>query len=607
MSKVTSPTKLYIKELNLELLQPNTKTYMDKDQGGSKHVVIGKPGCFKAGTRVLMYDGDVKNVENIKQGERVMGDDSTPRVVQELCHNYDEMFEIIPNKGITITVNRQHILSLKCTGYNSHKKGEIIDITVDEYLKKSKTFQKRYKWYRTGVEFSTNKVEFHPYIIGVWLGDGTSATCEITNIDKEIVDYLQDYFTRKGYLITKKGSDKEKSITYRIRSQEGTKGKNGFLNFLRKNNLLNNKHIPHKYKINSRENRLELLAGLIDTDGYYDTKGKGFEITQKNERLVDDIIFVSRSLGFSAYKKICLKSCRNSPDPNHVDTYYRCFISGNGIEEIPSKLHRKQSLKRNQIKDNLVTGFKLKSVGYGEYYGFTLSNNHRFLLEDFSVVHNTGKSTLIASLLYAKKHIYPCGMVISGTEDSNGFYKTMFPSTFIFNKYDEEQLRSFIKRQKIAKKHLSNPWGVCILDDCTDNPGLFRKPLQQGIYKNSRHWKMWYILSLQYCMDVKPVIRTNVDGTFILREPNLKNRRSLWENYAGIIPDFSMFCDIMDQITNDYTALYIHNATKSNNLEDCLFWYKAKPIPKGFKFGCPDYWSFHYARYNPDYVEPFLS
>ena len=95
---------------------------------------------------------------------------------------------------------------------------------------------------------------------------------------------------------------------------------------------------------------------------------------------------------------------------------------------------------------------------------------------------NTGKSTLIASLLYAKRNIYPCGAVFSGTEDSNGFYKRMFPSTFIFNKYDEEQLKSFISRQKIAKKHVANPWAVCLLDDCTDTPGIFTKPLQQNIY-----------------------------------------------------------------------------------------------------------------------------
>ena len=219
----------------------------------------------------------------------------------------------------------------------------------------------------------------------------------------------------------------------------------------------------------------------------------------------------------------------------------------------------------------------------------------------------TGKSTLISALLYSKKHIFPCAMVFSGTEDSNGFYKKMIPDSFIFNTYDEDKIKDYIKRQKIAKQHLQNPWSVLLIDDCTDDPRIFNKPLQQKLYKNGRHWKMLYILSLQYCMDVKPSIRTNVDGTFILREPNLKNRKSLWENYAGIIPDFTMFCSIMDQITDNFTALYIHNATRSNQLEDCIFWYKATPPPKNFKMGCAENWEFHFSRYNPNYVPPLFS
>lgn len=218
----------------------------------------------------------------------------------------------------------------------------------------------------------------------------------------------------------------------------------------------------------------------------------------------------------------------------------------------------------------------------------------------------TGKTTLITSLLYAKKHIIPVGMVTSGTEDSNGHYGKMFPSTFVFNKYDEDNMLKFKHRQKIAKKHLENPWAVNLLDDCTDKPAIFRSPVQQDYYKNGRHWKMLYIVSLQYCMDVLPVIRTTVDGTFILRETNLKNRKALYENYAGIIPDFSLFCDIMDQITDDYTALYIHNATMENDWRKCVFWYKARPAPDGFKFGCPDYWSFHFDRFNPEYVDPIF-
>ena len=117
---------------------------------------------------------------------------------------------------------------------------------------------------------------------------------------------------------------------------------------------------------------------------------------------------------------------------------------------------------------------------------------------------------------------------------------------------------------------------------------------------------MLFILSLQYCMDIPPVIRTNVDGTFILREPNMKNRHKLWENYAGIFPDFTMFCDVMDQITDDYTALYIHNATTSNRLEDCVYYYRAEELPpSNFRFGCVDYWEFHNQRMNPDYITPF--
>lgn len=220
----------------------------------------------------------------------------------------------------------------------------------------------------------------------------------------------------------------------------------------------------------------------------------------------------------------------------------------------------------------------------------------------------TGKTTLITSLLYEKKHVFPIGMVMSGTEDSNGHYRRLFPSTFVYNKLHEDKIEDFVKRQKIAKNHIpQNPWALLLLDDCTDDPKLFNKPLFQGLYKNGRHWKMMFILSLQYCMDVKPVIRTNIDGTFILREPNMKNRRALWENYAGIIPDFAMFCEVMDKITDDYTALYIHNSTQSNNIEDCVFYYKADPhISKDFKFGSEEFWDFHIDRYDDNYTEAIM-
>ena len=210
----------------------------------------------------------------------------------------------------------------------------------------------------------------------------------------------------------------------------------------------------------------------------------------------------------------------------------------------------------------------------------------------------TGKTTLITSLLYEKSHIFPVGVAMSGTEDSNGHYSKIFPSSFVFNSLDKPVIEQFINRQKLAKQHLPNPWGVLLLDDCTDDPKLFNDPMFLGIFKNGRHWKMWFVLSLQYALDIKPAIRTNIDGTFILRETNLRNRKILHDNFAGVIPDFALFCDILDQLTDDYSAVYIHNATTSNKMEDCVFWYKAKPVPENFRLGCDDYWDFHDQRFD---------
>ena len=501
---------LLINELDLNSIQPNSETYKNADQGGSKIVVIGKPGCFQKGTKILMYNGSIKNVEDIQTGDIVMGDDSGKKIVQELCSNIDKMYEICPLYCDKVIVNNQHILSL------INEKNTIIDITVEKYLN-CYTQYKKYKWFKTSVEFPEQELLVDPYLFG------------------NSLHLLYD--------------------------------------------------IPDNYKINTMYHRLELIAGFLDEHSYYTSTQ--IEIVL-NSFLYEDFSFLIQSVGLLIKK-----------EEDVATNVVKCVILGE-ISKIPT-----QKYKYKNTNHTLHCHFSIRFDRYNRYYGFVLNDNHRFLLKDFSVVHNTGKSTLISSLLYAKRDIYPCGIIFSGTEDSNGYYKQMFPNSFIYDKYDEKILKQFIKRQKLSKTYLPNPWAICLLDDCTDDPIIFNKPVQQGIFKNSRHWKMLYILSLQYCMDVKPVIRTNVDGTFILRETNLKNRKSLWENYAGIISDFSQFCDIMDQLTDDYTALYIHNATKSNKLEDCLFWYKAIKVPSSFKFGSKYFWDFHITRYNNNYVDNY--
>ncbi len=210
----------------------------------------------------------------------------------------------------------------------------------------------------------------------------------------------------------------------------------------------------------------------------------------------------------------------------------------------------------------------------------------------------TGKSTLIKSLLYAKRHIIPAAMVASGTEEENPFYRDFLPDLFIHPGYDEAQVESFINRQKYAVKFLPNPWCILLLDDCTDDKKIFNRAQQQGLFKRGRHWKTLYFLAQQYAIDLPASLRPSVDGVFILREPNEIVRKKIWENFAGSAGSFKQFCQLMDELTEDHTAIYIHNRATSNNLEDCVFYYKAKEPPADFRFGCEDYWRFHEGRYD---------
>jgi len=184
-------------------------------------------------------------------------------------------------------------------------------------------------------------------------------------------------------------------------SPKSNKGCNTFLEFLKQYNMLDNKHIPDIYKYNSRDVQLSILAGLIDSEGY--NHMNCYDICLVNETLLDDIIYISRSLGFSAYKKECKKVCTNGKNGRVEGTYYRTIIHGKGLDEIPVILERKRVEARQQIKNALVTGIHLEPLGEGDYYGFEIDGNHRFLLGDFTVTHNTSSIKAIANT--ARRHI----------------------------------------------------------------------------------------------------------------------------------------------------------------------------------------------------------
>ncbi len=215
-----------------------------------------------------------------------------------------------------------------------------------------------------------------------------------------------------------------------------------------------------------------------------------------------------------------------------------------------------------------------------------------------------GKSILIKAILYSKKHIIPVGQFYSGTEDSNHTFTGFAPSLFVdttlgnyVNSWDD-----YHKRQKICMKYIENPWNVRVEDDCSADTKIFNKETYHDVFKNDRHRKTLFLLSLQYAMDIKPVIRTCIDGTFILREAAPKARKTLIENYVPILKTMHEFDAVMDAICVDHTSLFINNKTQSSDPEEILYYYKADKkktdLLDKIKFGCDEYWHFSDQRLN---------
>lgn len=333
--------------------------------------------CFLAGTKFVMFDGSLKNVEDIVVGDILMGPDSTPRTVLATTSGFDDMYKIIPTNGIPHTVNSKHIIR---TIFKSTT-NIIKNITAPEYIAhitKTPRAKELYGLERIGVEFKHKDVILDPYVLGIWLGDGDSYDNDICCSDIEIIEYLNDYIKRKHLQLSiSKYNNTDKAINVGIRNIEGY-NVNVFRNALKTLNLFNNKHIPDDYIKNDRIVRLQLLAGLIDTDGYLDVKKHNFEITQKRKNIADAIVYIARSLGIKTSVSVLHHGSK---------TYYKVKLLSN-CDMIPTKVKRKQCPVHKKTLNSNKTTFDIQRVGYDKYYGFELDGDHLCLLEDFTITHN---------------------------------------------------------------------------------------------------------------------------------------------------------------------------------------------------------------------------
>lgn len=361
-----------------EILGVTSKDNISKLRG-KRSVFLGieEFGCHIKGTEVLMYDGLIKNVEDIVVGDILMGDDNTPRVVKELYSGTDQLYKITLSNGDYQIVNSHHPVyfkrySRKHNVYTEHT------LTAPELLE-VKGLSKGYYIPKATIYFPYTPVAINPYFLGLWLGDGDSTRLDIANKDPEVLNWLLN-----NYEGTIRASNQSDSCKIFHISKVAHVYNRLFLEY----NLYNNKHIPQDYKINAPEIQLQVVAGLIDTDGTYDSKKNFFEITQRYDRkhILEDVKFMCESNGLE-----CSLSTRKGSGKKPGILHYRLRISGD-LSIIPTKINRKRGIYSAPYRSRLNWcdyTFKVEPYGKGEYYGFTVDKNHLFVLGDLTVTHNT--------------------------------------------------------------------------------------------------------------------------------------------------------------------------------------------------------------------------
>jgi hypothetical protein len=441
--------------------QQSVYNYMTKtDQRGILlYHSVGSGKCMKIDTPILMYDGTIKKIQDIKIGDLIMGDDSEPRNILSLARGVDRMYNIKYNNGEFYTVNEAHILCLKvpsypeivcsekgceinyiynnefCTyafyyrnnncdeiKYINNKANEcytslqtkisdqIIEISVIDYLKLSEDRKKILKGYKTAITFPEKLVPIDPYVMGIWLGD--------INTDNFI----------------KYSKEQDSKLLLELKK----------LNLI---GIKNNKHIPLVYKCNSRKNQLELLAGIIDSKGSFSRK-KGFNIPfnniNKNTKLLKDIIYLCRSLGLLCYTKSYKK-------------INKIFIYGKGIYEIPV-LEFPDDIWKSQIYNNRDktngTKIQVEYCNIDNYFGFTIDGNSRYVLGDFTVTHNTITSISIAEHF---RQLNRDIIIISSKSLQNNYKKEINSFSKKLNpNITEEELEEIISKYKFVTSNAKN-------------------------------------------------------------------------------------------------------------------------------------------------------
>ena len=366
--------------------------------------------CLAIGTQVIMHDGTLRNVEDVKQGECVMGPDSSPRKVLSTTRGQGKLFKVHQTFGQDYVVNEAHILSLKKSGSSIRDTAKnelgrypswpnVVNMPVTEVAQQSERWRYNFRGYRAGrLQFKHQRVSIDPYLLGVWLGDGTSREMRITTPDDVIIQHCRG-------VVESLGGRLSVCQEHKTAKNIGFVFKAGQLNPLwaefKHYDLPNNKHIPQEFISNSVDVRMQLLAGLIDSDGT--AKHHGYSICQVRENLARGIKYLADTLGFRTSIVKIKTLCHNNGKRGAA---WRVNIGG-PTWEIPCKVPHKQNSAVGARTDMnyLLSAISIEQVPGGDWAGFTLDGDHLFLLADGTVTHNSWSAARAALIMGVQRKL----------------------------------------------------------------------------------------------------------------------------------------------------------------------------------------------------------
>lgn len=360
---------------------------------------IGGP-CHRKGTLILMADGKFKKVENILEGDFVLGIDNKPKKVNTLFRGIDYMYRVEQTRGEDYYTTGDHLLYLINRDANVAQKNKLRLTKTKNWLDFSINQKRTFVGVKANepVVFYNNFLEptLEPYFLGIWLGDGyRDKPGLIVNQtrDPEIIDYLNEFSVKYNCPFTDSRKEKlryndhMRLFVFKISHERlaNTYITNQFIKY----NLFYNKHIPDEFLYGSIETRFQLLAGVIDTDGHYEGAKGRFSISTTNDYFAKQLVFLGRSLG--AQVRVSRIASQEHVLQGNTIKYSETNLLNFSFKypnRIPTKIFRKIASPTRSLRNFHTTPIKrVTKLEQENYFGIEVEDS-LYYLHDFTVSHN---------------------------------------------------------------------------------------------------------------------------------------------------------------------------------------------------------------------------